>query len=87
MRFLFALLLTIALTANAFAAAAQARGCCPGDDCDVVQCVEMGCLPALNVMLQSNLSGMLHLEAARETPRELVSYLPNRYKEIWTPPD
>lgn len=87
MRFLFALLLTIALTANAFAAAGQTGGCCPGDDCDVVQCVEMGCLPALNLMLPPSLSGMPHVEVALETPHEIVSYLPNRYKEIWTPPD
>ena len=87
MKFLLALLLAFALTASAYAAAVQTRSCCPGDDCSVVQCMDMGCLPATSPMMSLDLPALPHHEAVRDAPIDVAYYLPNRYKEIWTPPD
>jgi hypothetical protein len=88
MRFLFALLLAIALTANAYAsAAAQTRMCCASEECDVMQCLEMGCLPAVTPLATQAKVAFVPEAAKKDAPVEAASYLPSQYKEIWTPPD
>ncbi len=88
MRFLLSLLLALALSANAFAAAsAQTRVCCGSDECSVVQCIDMGCLPAASPLASHSLVAFAMQADTRAVPVEANDYLPNRYKEVWTPPD
>lgn len=88
MKFLLTLLLALALAGNAFAnATAQANTCCASDECDVVQCLAMGCLPAASPIAAQRLSVFAALPALRDLPDQFGYYLPSRYKEIWTPPD
>lgn len=88
MRFLLSLLLAIALSANAFAeASAQTRVCCASDECTVIQCLDMGCLPVANPLASHSLVAFAAQAGIRAVPIEGYDYLPNRYKEVWTPPD
>ncbi len=88
MRYLLAFLLAIAMTASAYASpAAQSRVCCASDECSVVDCMEMGCLPVASPLAAAHLAGFVGQAIARDVPAEATCYLPNRYNEIWTPPD
>lgn len=88
MRYLLAFLLAIAMTANAYAsAAAQSRVCCASDECSVVDCMEMGCLPVASPLAAQHLAGFVGQANPRDVAVEATCYVPNRYKEIWTPPD
>lgn len=88
MRFLFSLLLSLALSVNALAAAsAQTRVCCASEKCSVEQCIDIGCLPAVNPLASQSSVALLTLTGSRPLPIEAFSYLPNRYNEVWTPPD
>lgn len=88
MKFILSLLLALALCVNAYAAAsAETRVCCDSDECSVVQCLDMGCLPAASPLASHSLVAFITQAATRAVPVEANDYLPNRYKEIWTPPD
>jgi hypothetical protein len=87
MRFFFALLFALTMTANAYAAAAETRYCCSSDDCTAAQCIEMGCLPAASPVVPQSARVIPSLEAPDHVTRETAMYLPNRSKEVWTPPD
>ncbi len=88
MRFLLVFLLAIAMTANATAsAAAQSRACCMSDECSIVDCMEMGCLPVASPLAAQHLAGFLGQAIPRDVHADATCYVPNRYKEIWTPPD
>lgn len=88
MKFFLSLLLALSLSVNAFAAAsAQTRVCCASDECSVVQCLDMGCLPAASPLASHSLVTFITQAGTRAVPVEATDYLPNRYKEIWTPPD
>jgi hypothetical protein len=88
MKFFLSLLLALAFSVNAFAAAAaQTRVCCDSDECSVVQCLDMGCLPAASPLASQSPVAFITQAGTRATPVEANDYLPNRYKEIWTPPD
>jgi hypothetical protein len=88
MRFLLTLLLALAMTVNAYATStARARACCASDDCSVIQCLEMGCLPAASPMAAHRLLPFQEQELVRDVPLEIARSLPTIYVEIWTPPD
>ncbi len=88
MKFFLSLLLALALSVNAFAAtSAQTRACCASDECSVVQCLDMGCLPAASPLALHSLVIFITQAGTRAVPLDANDYLPNRYKEIWTPPD
>jgi hypothetical protein len=88
MRFLLTLLLALAMTVNAYATTtARARACCASDDCTVIQCLEMGCLPAASPLAAHRLVAFQEQELVRDVPLEISHSLPTRYVEIWTPPD
>ena len=88
MRYFLALLLALAMTANADASSAAQSGlCCSNEECPVVQCIEMGCLPGLSPLAAQDVSRVAAGDVQREMPVELTFYLHNRYKEIWSPPD
>ncbi len=87
MRFILTLLLTFAMMVSAYASAGQVRICCPDEDCGIAQCVDMGCLPTATPMIPQVAAAMPQWNTLREVPEELQMYLPNRYKEVWTPPD
>jgi len=88
MKFLFALLIAFAMTANAYATAtAQSRVCCVSDECDIVQCLDMGCLPAVSPVAMNRTTTLATQASVRDMPVEVNHYLSNRYKKIWTPPD
>lgn len=88
MKFFLSLLLALSLSVNAFtAASAQTRVCCASDECSVVQCLDMGCLPAASPLASNSLVTFITQAGTRTVPIEATDYLPNRYKEIWTPPD
>lgn len=88
MRFILSLLLAIALSANAFAAAsAQTRVCCASDECTVVQCIDMGCLPAASPLAAQGIFAFATQAGTRTVSIHAKDYLPSRYKEVWTPPD
>ena len=87
MRFLLSLLLTLAISLNAYASAGQWNTCCPDTDCGMVQCIDMGCLPVNAPALPQ--TGMIHPEqaAVRDVPAAIKPVLPGRLDDIWTPPD
>jgi hypothetical protein len=88
MKFFLSLLLALAFSVNAFAAAAaQTRVCCDSDECSVVQCLDMGCLPAASPLASHSLVAFITQVGTRAIPVKANDYLPNWYKEIWTPPD
>lgn len=88
MKFLLTLLLALALTGNTFAnAKAQAHTCCAHEECGMVQCLEMGCLPAASPIAALRLTEFVAQDLILDVPAERSDFLPNRYKEIWTPPD
>jgi hypothetical protein len=88
MRFFLSLLLALTLSVNAFAAdTSQTRICCASDECNVVQCLEMGCLPTASPLASTRLVAFIAEAGTRDVPVDAKDYLPNRYKEIWTPPD
>jgi hypothetical protein len=84
---LFALLLALAMTADAYATAtAQARVCCASDECSVIECLEMGCLPVASSLAAHRLVGFLAQVSDWHVPLEISHSLPTRYEEIFTPP-
>ena len=88
MKFLLTLLLALTLAASAVVhATEQVRTCCANDECGVVQCLEMGCLPAASPIAGVRFTVFVAQQFVRDIPDELSHYLPSRYKEIWTPPD
>jgi hypothetical protein len=88
MKFLLSLLLALALSVNAYAAvSAQSRICCESDECTAVQCADMGCLPAANPLASQDTVAIVPRAGNSPVSIEPVSYLPNRYKQVWTPPD
>lgn len=88
MKFLLALLMAFAMIINAYAAATeQVRVCCVSEDCSAVQCLETGCLPVASPVAVINTIGPVTRVLVRDVPAEVSAYLPNRYREIWTPPD
>jgi hypothetical protein len=87
MRFFIALLLALSMAANAYAAASDVRLCCASEECSAAQCIDMGCLPVASPLATQSIPELAHFAAVRELPGQYTLYLPNRYKEIWTPPD
>ena len=88
MKFLLSLLLAFALSVNAFAAvSAQSRLCCESNECTAVQCADMGCLPAVSPLAAPGPVALAIPAGNSRVSVEPSSYLADRYKEIWTPPD
>jgi hypothetical protein len=87
MKSAWVILLAILLAFSAAVSAAPAAGCCPDEDCGIVQCVEMGCLPAAVAMappspeLRFAPAGGHQGAAAPACPRRIWT------TEVWTPPD
>ncbi len=77
------------MSVSAHASAVErSRVCCASEDCSVVQCLEMGCLAVPSPLAGATHGGVLLLgRPVRDVPQETGVDLPNRYKEIWTPPD
>jgi hypothetical protein len=87
MRFLIGLLLALTMTFDVYASTVQWEKCCPDADCAMMDCVQMGCLPAVMPALppsQAALPASVQVLHASPMPQ---SFLPNRYSEIWIPPD
>lgn len=88
MKFFLSLLFALALSVNAFAAAsAQTRVCCGSEECGAVQCIDMGCLPVASPLASHSLVAFCMQAGMQVVPVEAKNHLPNRYKEVWTPPD
>lgn len=88
MRFLLTLLFALAMSVNAFAAAtAQTGVCCASDECTLVQCLDMACAPVASPLATNHLAAFVPQAGMRALPVENDAELPNRYQEVWTPPD
>ncbi len=87
MKLVWTLLLALLITVNAYASTAQVPGCCPDTQCDVAECVEMGCLPVANPVGPASSPLTTPLETVRDEALAIQVYLTNRCKEVWTPPD
>jgi hypothetical protein len=87
MKVLLALLLAISMSLSAYASAANIRVCCASEKCDIVQCADMGCVPSAAAMLPTPLLEWRFLAGVSDPQLESAPFLPNYFKDIWTPPD
>ena len=69
-------------------AMAPVHTCCPVKQCSVAQCLDMCCAPA---PMQPAAMGRTVIESTTPTFRDYIAhvpaYQPDRYEEVWTPPD
>jgi hypothetical protein len=87
MKYFFALMLALSLTVTAYASSVQWEKCCPDAACEMIDCAEMGCLPATTAALPPQVAGV---GATRQIYDLLVlpmPTLPSSNIDIWTPPD
>jgi hypothetical protein len=87
MRFLLHLLIAITLALGPSVSAAQSYNCCHSPDCDVMQCLDMGCAPAAAVIGALSAAGTGFGVAPREYAAHPGIYLADMFEELWTPPD
>jgi hypothetical protein len=87
MRYILHLLAALALVFSNYATAAPC--CCDEQDqqCDLIQCSQMGCMPAvMPVPLAGTQTMPVHL-AGRDYAPEPLHRWPALHEEPWTPPD
>jgi hypothetical protein len=88
MRLLSILMLVLMFLGNATAtASADTHACCDAPECQMVMCVDMGCLPAPAAALPAF---HLILPASAASSAQIAAspfMVPTRFEEIWTPPD
>lgn len=87
MKTLLHLFIAITLALGASLATAQSYDCCVGPDCDVVQCIDMGCAPAAAAVALTagaaaglGIAGRDYAPHVQVRPRLMV-------RDLWTPPD
>lgn len=86
---LFAILvLALMFLGNATASAVpDPHACCGADECEMIQCVAMGCLP---VPSPGATTGRLPFQFGTPSMGSIdypVISLPDTFDEVWTPPD
>jgi hypothetical protein len=87
MRFLLHLLIAITLALGPTIASAQSYNCCHSPDCDVAQCLDMGCAPAAAFIGLPPSAGTGFGSVPREYAPQPGVHLVDMYEELWTPPD
>ncbi len=87
MKRLLALLLALSMLLSAYASATDFSACCPSDECPIVECADMGCVPALAAIMPNPLLALPFLANVSVPAIALEFYLPKYFEDIWTPPD
>jgi len=87
MKLILHLLLVLALAFSNYATAAPS--CCdePDQQCDIVQCTQMGCMPAATPIPMASPALVMWERAGRDYAPEPVYHLPALNEAPWTPPD
>ncbi|MYM22199.1 hypothetical protein GTP46_06040 [Duganella sp. FT135W] len=83
------LLLALLFLCASFASATSAlHTCCPLKECNVAQCIDMGCAPvAPTIAPGAAVAAFVMVPPAREHAAHLSPFLADRYEKVWTPPD
>lgn len=87
MKVVWTILVAVLLAFSLVASAVPAGGCCPDDECGIVQCVDMGCVSTAASMVPPAVgswptdAGTFEYAAAPIYPSQ------SWYTEVWTPPD
>lgn len=83
----FLLLALLFALSTSLSAAASVHACCPHQDCDIAHCVEMGCAPALPLFAFDKPAAPLQVAVREIHEDRAIPWLPDRYEDVWTPPD
>jgi hypothetical protein len=86
-KFWLILLALFFVLSTSASAAASVHKCCAMPECDITQCIDMGCAPALPAFaFDTQATGLpLLLSEVPAAPAEPSP--PRLYQEVWTPPD
>jgi hypothetical protein len=87
MHLLLKLFLVFALVFSTSASAAPSTGCCPDEDCPMVQCVTMGCAQVPQAAAVSLQTGMIASSRTNDYAPHMHVELISRNEKPWTPPD
>lgn len=81
---LLALVFVLSTTASAVA---SVHKCCPDAACDIVHCIAMECAPALPAFAFNKPPALPAVRADQAPAVRPALPPPDRYEEVWTPPD
>lgn len=67
--------------------AAQVHKCCPFKACSTAQCIDMGCAPTVVPAAFGAMSAERGTAPTKDYAAHTATHYPDRYEEVWTPPD
>ena len=88
MKVVAVMLLIFAFIGNATAGLVrQPHDCCPDEQCQLVDCISMGCMPGAVPALPTAQPMCLPSEAVQDWTPHALKPSENQVEEVWAPPD